>query len=261
MRALYIAATGMEAQQLNVDIISNNLANINTTAFKKSRGDFQDLLYQTLKLPGASAGLGMQVPAGIQVGSGVRAASVQKVFMQGDFENTKNDLDLAIEGDGFFQIVMPDGTLAYTRAGSFKKDNTGRIVTSDGFPLEPSLSIPSDAVNVTISPDGIISVLQAGSSAPTEIGTIQLVRFPNPAGLNSIGRNLYLPTAASGEPIAGTPGDAGYGTIAQGYLETSNVNIAEELVNMIVGQRAYEINSKAIQVADEMMRTANELKR
>ncbi|MBI5755605.1 MAG: flagellar basal-body rod protein FlgG [Nitrospirae bacterium] len=261
MRSLYISATGMEAQQLNIDIISNNLANVNTAGFKKSRGDFQDLLYQTMRMAGAPSGSGTQVPAGIQMGSGVRPASVQRIFTQGDFQNTQNSLDLAIEGDGFFQIVMPDGTAAYTRAGSFKKDSSGRVVTSDGFTVEPSITIPADALNVTISANGTVSILQAGNPVPTEIGTIQLTRFSNPSGLNSIGRNLFLPTAASGEAIAGTPGETGFGTIAQGFIEASNVNIAEELVNMIIGQRAYEINSKAIQTADEMMRTANEVKR
>lgn len=261
MRALYISATGMEAQQLNIDIISNNLANVNTTGFKKSRGDFQDLLYQTIRMAGASSGTGTQIPSGIQMGSGVRPASVQRIFTSGDFQNTQNALDLAIEGEGFFQIILPDGTVSYTRAGAFKKDNTGRIVTSDGFPVEPAITIPSDALNITISANGTVSVLQPGNPIPTEIGTIQLVRFPNPSGLNSIGRNLFLPTAASGEAITGNPGDSGFGTIAQGFLEASNVNIAEELVNMIIGQRAYEINSKAIQTADEMMRTANDVKR
>ena len=261
MRALYIAATGMEAQQLNIDVISNNLANVNTTGFKKSRADFQDLLYQTIKMAGSSSGGGTQVPAGIQVGSGVRPASVQKMFSQGDFQNTQNPLDLAVEGDGLFQVAMPNGTTAFTRSGSFKKDSTGRLVTSDGYPVEPSITLPSDTVSVTVSANGGVSVLQAGSSTPTEIGTIQLVRFSNPTGLNSIGRNLFLPTPASGEAVSGTPGEAGFGTIAQGFLEASNVNIAEELVNMIIGQRAYEINSKAMQSADEMMKTANEVKR
>lgn len=260
MRALYISATGMEAQQFNIDIISNNLANVNTTGFKKSRGDFQDLLYQTLKAAGASSGTGTQIPSGIQMGSGVRPASVQRIFTAGDFQNTQNSLDLAIEGEGFFQVALA-GTVSYTRAGAFKKDNTGRIVTSDGFPLEPAITIPADALNITISANGTVSVLQPGNLQPTEIGTIQLVRFSNPSGLNSAGRNLFLPTAASGEAITGNPGESGFGTIAQGFLEASNVNIAEELVNMIIGQRAYEINSKAIQTADEMMRTANEVKR
>ena len=261
LRALYISATGMEAQQLNIDIISNNLANVNTAGFKKSRGDFQDLLYQTVRMAGAPSGAGTQVPAGIQIGSGVRPATVQKIFTQGDFQNTQNALDLAIEGEGFYQILMPDGAIGYTRGGSFKKDSSGRMVTSDGYTMEPGITLPSDAINITISANGTVSVLQAGNPAPVEVGTIQLARFSNPSGLNSVGRNLFLPTAASGEAQTGGPGDAGFGTIAQGFLEASNVNIAEELVNMIIGQRAYEINSKAIQTADEMMRTANEVKR
>lgn len=261
MRALYISASGMEAQQLNIDIISNNLANVNTSGFKKSRGDFQDLLYQTIRMAGAPSGTGTQVPAGIQIGSGVRPASVQKIFTQGDFQNTQNALDLAIEGEGFFQVSLPDGTTAYTRAGAFKKDNAGRVVTSDGYTVEPAITIPADTLNITVSANGIVSVLQAGNPIPTEIGTIQLTRFSNASGLNSIGRNLFLETAASGEAVTGNAGELGFGTLAQGFLESSNVNIAEELVNMIIGQRAYEINSKAIQTADDMMRTSNELKR
>lgn len=261
MRALYIAATGMEAQQLNIDIISNNLANVNTAGFKKSRGDFQDLLYQTIRMAGAPSGTGTQIPSGIQIGLGVRPASIQRIFTPGDFQNTQNSLDIAIEGEGFFQISLSDGTVAYTRSGAFKKDSTGRVVTSDGFPLEPAITVPSDALNITIGANGTVSVLQAGNPTPVEIGSIQLARFSNPSGLNSIGRNLFLPTAASSEAIAGIPGEAGFGTITQGFLEASNVNIAEELVSMIIGQRAYEINSKAIQTADEMLRTANELKR
>ena len=261
MRALYISASGMEAQQLNIDIISNNLANVNTSGFKKSRGDFQDLLYQTIRMAGAPSGTGTQVPAGIQIGSGVRSAAVQKIFTQGDFQNTQNSLDLAIECEGFFQISLPDGTTGYTRAGAFKKDNAGRMVTSDGYTVEPAITIPADTLNITVSANGIVSVLQAGNPIPTEIGTIQLTRFSNPSGLNSIGRNLFLETAASGEAVTGNAGELGFGTLAQGFLESSNVNIAEELVNMIIGQRAYEINSKAIQTADDMMRTSNELKR
>jgi len=261
MRALYISASGMEAQQLNIDIISNNLANVNTSGFKKSRGDFQDLLYQTIRMAGAPSGTGTQVPAGIQIGSGVRSAAVQKIFTQGDFQNTQNALDLAIEGEGFFQVSLPDGTTGYTRAGAFKKDNAGRMVTSDGYTVEPAITIPADTLNITVSANGIVSVLQAGNPIPTEIGTIQLTRFSNPSGLNSIGRNLFLETAASGEAVTGNAGELGFGTLAQGFLESSNVNIAEELVNMIIGQRAYEINSKAIQTADDMMRTSNELKR
>ncbi|MFQ5454938.1 MAG: flagellar basal-body rod protein FlgG [Nitrospirota bacterium] len=261
IRSLYIAASGMGAQQINIDIISNNLANVNTVGFKKSRGDFQDLLYLTLRVAGAPSGTGTQVPTGIQIGSGVRPVAVQKLFVQGDFQNTQNDLDLAIEGDGFFQIVKPDGTLSYTRAGTFKRDSEGRIVTSDGYLLEPEISIPNNVINITIGTDGVVSVLTAGSSTPTEIGRIELAKFVNPSGLNSIGRNLYIPTAASGEPTIGTPGQDGFGTLAQGFIEASNVNIAEELINMIIGQRAYEINSKAIQTSDEMLQMANNIKR
>lgn len=261
IRALFIAASGMAAQQLNIDVISNNLANVNTVGFKKSRADFQDLLYQSLRPAGTASGPGTQVPTGIQLGSGVRPVSVQKLFTQGDFQQTQNELDIAIEGEGFFQVTQPDGTLAYTRAGSFKRDRDGRIVTSDGFPLEPAITIPPDALRISIAQDGTVSVTQQGSSQPISVGQIELARFVNPSGLTSIGRNLFLPSAASGDATPGTPGDTGLGTLIQGFLESSNVDIASELVNMIIGQRAYEINSKAIQTSDEMLQYANNVKR
>ena len=260
IRAMYIAASGMAAQQLNIDVISNNLANVNTVGFKKSRPDFQDLLSQEIRTPGAISGPGTQVPTGIQLGSGVRPVSVQKIFSQGDFQNTQGELDIAIEGKGFFQITQPDGSLAYTRAGSFKKDSDGRLVSSDGFPLEPAITIPSDALRVNIASDGTVTATQAGSSQPTQIGNIELARFINPSGLRSIGRNLLIPSGSSGDPTLGTPGQNGVGSLAQGFLESSNVDIATELVNMIIGQRAYEINSKAIQTADEMLQYANSIK-
>jgi len=261
MRSLFIAATGMEAQKLNIDVISNNLANVNTAGFKKSRADFQELMYQGIKAAGAASGEGMQVPSGIQIGLGVKPAAVQKMFQQGDFVSTQNSLDLAIEGDGFFQISMPDGEIAYSRAGVFKLDSEGRIVNSDGYPMEPSISIPANALNITISPDGKVSVLQAGSAAPVEIGQIDIAQFINTGGLKAIGKNLFLPTGSSGEPTIANPGSEGLGTIAQGFIELSNVNIVEEMVNMIVSQRAYEINSKAVQTSDEMLQIANKLKR
>lgn len=260
LRALSSAATGMEAQQLNIDIISNNLANVNTTGFKKSRGDFQDLLYQTVVPAGTPSSGSTQIPTGIQVGMGVRPVAVQKMFTQGDYQETGNSLDLAIEGDGFYQITQPNGVVAYSRAGAFKLDSEGKIVTSDGYSIEPSITIPSTATSTTISSSGLVSVTNSDGSV-TEIGQIELAKFLNPAGLNSIGKSLYLVTASSGEATTGTPGEDGFGTISQGYLEMSNVNIVEEMVNMITAQRAYEVNSKAIQTADEMFQKANELKR
>lgn len=261
IRSLWTAASGMQAQTSNIDVISNNLANVNTSGFKRSRADFQDLLYDTLRPAGTSSGGGSQVPTGIQIGHGTRTVSTQKIFMQGDFQNTQNELDLAIEGQGFFQIVQANGDLGYTRAGNFKMDSEGRMVSPDGLLLEPEITIPLDAIAVSIGSDGTISVLQAGQSAPSEIGTIELARFVNPAGLQSIGRNLFIPTGASGDATTGTPGEDGFGTLAQGFLEMSNVSVVDEMVNMITAQRAYEINSKAIQAADDMLQTANNLKR
>ena len=261
LRSLWTAATGMQAQALNIDVISNNLANVNTTGFKRSRADFQDLLYETLRMAGSPSSESTDVPTGIQLGHGTRPAAVQKIFIQGDYQNTENELDMAIEGDGFFQILQPDGEVAYTRAGSFKIDSEGRIVTSDGFLMEPEIAVPSDTRAISIGTDGTVSVLQGGSVESVEIGTIELARFINPAGLNSIGRNLYLTTTASGDVVAGTAGADGFGTIAQGYLEMSNVSVVDEMVNMITAQRAYEINSKSIQTADDMLQMANSLKR
>ena len=261
MRSLWTAASGMQAQTANIDVISNNLANVNTAGFKRSRADFQDLLYETLRPPGTSTSGGGQVPTGIQIGHGTRTVATQKIFIQGDFQHTQNELDMAIEGDGFFQITQGNGDIGYTRSGNFKIDSEGRIVSPDGFLIEPEISIPTDAMAVSIGTNGTVSVLQPGQTAPTEVGTIELARFVNPAGLQSMGRNLYAQTAASGDPISGTPGEDGYGTIAQGYLEMSNVSVVDEMVNMITAQRAYEINSKAIQAADDMLQAANSLKR
>jgi len=261
LRTLWIAASGMEAQTLNIDVISNNLANVNTAGFKKSRADFQDLLYQTMRVAGASSSEATEIPTGIEVGQGTRPVAVQKLFTQGEYQHTQNELDMAIEGDGFFQVLQPNGDLAYTRSGAFKLDSEGRIVTSDGFYMEPEITLPIDTVSVSIGTDGTVSILQAGETQATEIGTIELARFTNPAGLHSIGRNLYLPTLSSGDAITGTAGEDGFGTIAQGYLEMSNVSVVDEMVNMIVAQRAYEINSKAITTADEMLQMANNVKR
>ncbi len=261
IRSLWTSATGMQAQALNLDVIANNLANVNTAGFKKSRAEFQDLLYETLRPAGTASSQDTQVPAGIQIGHGTRPSTVLKIFSQGNMENTKNELDLAIEGDGFFQIILPNGETAYTRDGSFKLDSDGRIVNSDGFALEPEISIPSDALSISVGIDGTVSVLQAGDSTPSEIGTIELARFVNPAGLISTGRNLYITSEASGDEMTGTPGEDGLGSIAQGFLEMSNVSVVDEMVSMITAQRAYEINSKAIQTSDDMLQIANNLKR
>jgi flagellar basal-body rod protein FlgG len=246
---------------VNIDVIANNIANVTTTGFKRSRAEFQDLLYETMRPPGSSSSENTQVPTGIQIGHGTRPVAVSKNFSEGELQMTKNELDLAIEGDGFFQITQPNGDTAYTRAGSFKLDKEGRVVNPDGFLLEPAITIPTDAISVSVGMDGTVSVLQAGNTTPREIGTIQLARFVNPAGLQSIGKNLYLPTDASGQEIAGTAGTANFGTIAQGFLEMSNVSVVDEMVNMITAQRAYETNSKVVQTSDDMLQLANNLKR
>jgi len=258
-RSLYIAATGMEAQNLSITVISNNLANVSTTGFKKSRADFQDLLYQTIRTPGATSAETLEIPSGIQVGMGVKPVSVQKIFLQGNYQQTGNNLDTAIEGDGFFQIQMPDGTTAYSRDGSFKLNSDGQIVNSDGYPLEPTITIPSNTTNISISSDGKISVTQAGSTTPKQVGQIELANFINPGGLNSLGKNLFQPTGSSGDPTTANPGASGLGTIQQGYIENSNVDVVEEMVNMIVAQRAYEINSKAVQASDQMLQIVNQM--
>ncbi len=256
IRALYTAATGMEAQQLNIDVIAHNLANVGTTGFKRSRADFQDLLYQTLREPGSAATGTTQISTGVQVGLGTKPAAIQRVHLQGDFVQTANPLDVAIRGDGLFQVTLPDGSLAYTRAGAFKLDSTGSLVTSDGDPLTPQITIPQGAESVSIGNDGTVTVQLPGQAAPTQIGQIQTVRFANPAGLRAEGRNLFTETETSGTPQLGTPGQDGFGELTQGFLEGSNVSVVEELVAMITGQRAYEINSRAVAAADEMLRAA-----
>jgi flagellar basal-body rod protein FlgG len=261
IRSLYTAATGMTAQQLNMDVVANNLANVNTTGFKRSRADFQDLLYQTTRAAGTSASQGAQVPTGIQVGLGTRAAAVERQFVQGDFRQTGNALDMVIEGDGFFPVQLPGGGTGYTRDGSFKRDVQGRLVTSDGLALQPEITIPAEATQVTIAQDGAVFATTAGSNAPQNVGQIQIARFMNPGGLDALGRNLYRPTAASGEATVGTPGLQGLGTIGAGFIEMSNVKVVEEMVDMITAQRAYEINSKSIQASDEMLQIANNLRR
>ncbi len=261
IRSLWTSATGMQAQALNLDVIANNLANVNTAGFKKSRAEFQDLLYETIRPAGTPSSQDSEVPAGIQLGHGTRPSTVLKIFSQGNMENTQNELDLAIEGDGFFQITLPNGEIAFTRDGAFKLDSDGRMVNSDGFALEPEITIPSDALSISVGLDGTVSVLQAGETAPSEIGTIELARFVNPAGLISMGKNLFMTSEASGDEMTGTAGEDGLGTLAQGFLEMSNVSVVDEMVNMITAQRAYESNSKAIQAADEMLQLANNVKR
>ena len=261
MRSLWTAASGMVAQQANIDVVSNNLANVNTTGFKKSRSDFEDLMYQTIRQSGTATGADTQLPTGIQLGSGVRQVATQKIYTQGPTQSTGNDLDMTIEGDGFFQITMSDGTINYTRDGAFKRDEQGRIVNSEGYPLEPAITIPEGSSEIAISSDGRVSAKLAGQTASQELGQIQLVKFVNPAGLDSVGHNLLKETAASGTPVASDPGVDGTGTIMQKYLEMSNVQVVEEMVNMIVAQRAYEINSKAITTSDNMLEQVANLKR
>ncbi|MCX7044102.1 MAG: flagellar basal-body rod protein FlgG [Candidatus Sumerlaeota bacterium] len=259
IRALYTAASGMKSQQINIDVISHNLANVNTNGYKMGRADFQDLLYQSVRPAGASATTGTEVPTGISIGLGSQPSAVQKLFSPGSFANTGNPLDLAINNDGFFRVTLANGDTAYTRAGSFKKDSTGRMVTSDGDPLGDNITIPTNAEQINIGMDGTVSII--ANNQPQTIGNIQLARFSNPAGLNAMGRNLFRESTSSGRPTIGTPGQNGIGEITQGFLELSNVAVVDELVNMIVAQRAYEVNSKAIQTSDEMLQTANNAKR
>jgi flagellar basal-body rod protein FlgG len=253
IRSLWIAKTGLEAQQLSLDAISNNLANVSTNGYKRNHPVFEDLLYQTLRQPGAASSQQTNIPSGLQIGTGVNPVATQRIFTQGNLQNTGNALDLAINGQGFFQIQMPDGTFAYTRDGSFQQDSTGQVVTSSGFPLSPAITIPNNATSLSVSRDGIVSVTVPGTAAPTQIGTIQVVTFINNGGLQSAGENLFVETASSGTPTPNTPGTNGAGLLNQGFVETSNVNVAEELVRMIQTQRAYELNSKAIQTSDNML--------
>ena len=259
MRSLWSAATGMIAQQLNIDTISNNLANVNTIGFKKSRAEFEDLIYQTHKIAGSITQGDVRVPTGIQVGMGVRPTTVHKFFSQGDYQNASNPLDMAIEGDGFFQVMVGD-EVAYTRAGAFKLDQDGTIVSANGYVLQPEFTVPAETKHISITEGGTITALDANGE---ELATadIPLYTFINPPGLEARGKNLYTPTEASGEATEGEPGVDNTGTIAQGFLEMSNVEVVEEMVGMIVGQRAYEVNSKAIQTSDQMLQIAVQLKR
>jgi flagellar basal-body rod protein FlgG len=252
LRSLWIAKTGMESQQTNIDVISHNLANVSTNGFKRSRPVFEDLIYQTLRQPGAQASQQSQVPSGLQLGTGARPVSTERIFLQGNLQQTGNGLDIAIQGNGFFQIQLADGSLAYTRDGAFQVNSEGTVVTANGDVLQPQITLPSDAVSVTIAKDGTVTVTQPGPTSTTQ-GPIQLTNFINPAGLQSLSDNLYAETVASGTPNTSNPGINGLGTLQSGFVETSNVNVVEELINMIQAQRAYEINSKSIQASDQML--------
>ncbi len=262
LKSLFTSATGMAAQQVVVDNTANNLANVNTTGFKKSQVSFQDLIYVTQRPTGAETAAGLQEQNGLQIGSGVRIGGNMKLFSEGVLENTNKPLDLAIEGEGFFRVQLPNGTFRYTRDGSFRMNANGQIVTSDGFLLDPPITVPANTLSISIATDGTVSVITADApTTSTVIGNLVLVRFPNPAGLSSEGRNLYAETASSGAPVEATPGQDGVGTIRQGFLERSNVDVVQELINLILAQRAYEFNSKAIRVADDMLASSNELVR
>ncbi len=255
--SLWVSKTGLEAQQNRLSVISNNLANVNTTGFKRSRALFEDLLYQHVRQAGGSSSQDTELPSGLSYGVGVRTVATQKLHSQGSIVQTENRLDVAIQGHGYFQIEMPNGDIAYTRNGEFQLDSQGQLVTASGYRLSPNIIIPENAINVTIGRDGTVSVLQPGNATPAQVGTIQLADFVNRAGLQPIGENLYLETAASGAPQVGNPDSLGMGSLVQGAVETSNVNVVEELVNMIETQRAYEMNSKAISTADQMLQYVN----
>ncbi|ROH86138.1 flagellar basal-body rod protein FlgG [Pseudomethylobacillus aquaticus] len=259
IRSLWISKTGLDAQQTQMDTIANNLANVSTNGFKRTRAVFEDLLYQTVRQPGAQSSQQSQLPTGLQVGTGVRPVATERIFTQGNLQQTGNDKDVAIQGAGFFQVLMPDGSTAYTRDGAFHADSTGQLVTSSGFPVQPAITIPANAQSLTIGRDGVVSVTQPDSAQAVQVGTLQVATFINPAGLLGRGENLYTETAASGTPNTNTPGTNGAGLLVQGYVETSNVNVVEELVNMIQTQRAYEINSKAITTSDQMLQRLTQL--
>jgi flagellar basal-body rod protein FlgG len=252
--ALWAAKTGLDAQHTRLTVISNNIANINTAGFKKGRVAFEDLLYQNIRQAGAQSSQQTELPSGLYLGTGVRVVATEKLHTQGSLEQTGNPLDVAVSGRGFFQILLPDGSLAYTRDGSFQMNSDGEVVTSSGYQLQPGVTLPGDALSITIGRDGVVSVIQPGNTAPVQIGSLQLYDFVNPSGLEPRGENLLVETASSGAPTSGTPGTNGLGTLVQSSLETSNVNVVEELVGMIETQRAYEINSKAISTSDEMLR-------
>jgi flagellar basal-body rod protein FlgG len=259
IRSLWISKTGLDAQQMQMDVISNNLANVSTSGFKKSRAVFEDLLYQNIRQVGSQSSQQSQLPSGLQLGTGVKPVATERIFTQGNLQQTSNDKDVAIQGQGFFQILLPDGTTAYTRDGSFQVDSQGQLVTASGFPVQPSITIPANAQSFSVGRDGVVSITTPNSTATTQIGQIQLATFINPAGLQAKGENLYVETTASGNPNTNTPGTNGAGLLSQGYVETSNVNVVEELVSMIQTQRAYEINSKAITTSDQMLQKLSQM--
>jgi flagellar basal-body rod protein FlgG len=259
IRSLWISKTGLDAQQTQMDVVANNLANVSTNGFKRSRAVFEDLLYQTIRQPGAQSSQQTQIPSGLQIGTGVRPVAAERIHTQGNLQQTGNQLDVAIQGAGFFQVLLPDGTTGYSRDGSFQSDAQGQLVTSNGYPIQPALTIPANATSVTIGRDGVVSITQPGVAAPVQVGSLQLTTFINPAGLQCEGGNLYQETASSGTPNTNVPGSNGTGTLNQNYLETSNVNVVEEMVNMIQTQRAYEINSKAITTSDQMLQKLSQM--
>lgn len=259
IRSLWISKTGLDAQQTQMDVIANNLANVSTSGFKRSRAVFEDLLYQNIRQPGAQSSQQTQLPSGLQLGTGVRPVATERIFTQGNLQQTGNDKDVAIQGAGFFQVLLPDGTTAYTRDGSFQVDSQGQLVTASGFPVQPAITIPPGSQALTIARDGTVSVVPVGSATATQVGSIQLSTFINPAGLMAKGENLYVETGASGNASTNAPGANGAGILSQGYVETSNVNVVEELVNMIQTQRAYEINSKAITTSDQMLQRLTQM--
>lgn len=261
IRALYTAASGMNAQQTNIDNVAHNLANVNTTGFKKSRVEFEDLVYQEIRAAGASASSTTEVPVGFEIGLGTRPVATARNFSAGNLRSTAAPLDVAIQGEGFFQISLPDGTTGYTRAGTFHLDAQGLMVTAEGYSMDPQITVPPNSTSVTISRDGVVSATIAGQSATQQLGTIEVAKFANAAGLRPLGGNLFAATTASGEPETGSPGTDGRGTLVQGFLEDSNVSIVEEMVNMIIGQRAYEANSRVVKAADDMMTQTNSLVR
>ncbi|KQN56672.1 flagellar basal-body rod protein FlgG [Erwinia sp. E602] len=259
IRSLWIAKTGLDAQQTNMDVIANNLANVSTNGFKRQRAVFEDLMYQTMRQPGAQSSEQTTLPSGLQIGTGVRPVATERLHNQGNLSQTESSKDVAINGQGFFSVQMPDGTIAYTRDGSFQTDQNGQLVTNGGFPVQPAITIPANALSMTVSRDGVVSVTQQGQTNPVQVGQLTLSTFINNAGLESMGENLYQETQASGAPTESNPGNNGAGLLYQGYVETSNVNVAEELVSMIQTQRAYEINSKAISTSDQMLQKLNQV--
>jgi len=259
IRSLWISKTGLDAQQTKMDVIANNLANVSTNGFKRARAVFEDLLYQTIRQPGAQSSQQTQIPSGLQLGVGVRPVATESIFTQGNLQQTGNSRDVAIQGDGFFQVLMPDGTTAYTRDGAFQSDINGQFVTSSGYVIQPAITVPPNTLSITVARDGTVSALVPGAATPIQVGNIQLASFINPAGLQKVGENLYLETASSGVATPNAPGTNGLGLLNQGFVETSNVNVVEELVGMIQTQRAYEINSKSIETSDQMLQRLTQL--